>query len=85
MEMITYEHNYDSDISREEYELIRQDLENAKKRTKPLTYDLYDIFCAILYLGSAEKVKIIQIPPYSVQNASPAEEKGFDAGKKLLE
>ncbi len=138
MEMITYEHNYDSDISRGEYELIRQDLENAKKHTKPLTYDLYDIFCAILYLvkggiqwrllpqnfpkwqnvyyhfqtwskkgedgvsvldkvlsklvteirngdGRSDQTTFGIVDAQSVPNASPAEEKGYDAGKKLLE
>jgi len=41
---------YPSDISREQYELIKQHLENASKKTHPLDYDLYDIFCAILYV-----------------------------------
>jgi transposase len=43
-------HNYPSDITREEFETIREDLEQAKKATKPRKKDLYDIFCAILYL-----------------------------------
>lgn len=43
-------HHYPSDISREQFELIREDLENAKKKTRPRKTDLYDIFCAILYL-----------------------------------
>ncbi len=43
-------HNYPSDISREQFEIIRQDLENAKKKTKPRRTDLYDVFCAILYV-----------------------------------
>jgi transposase len=43
-------HNYPSDISREQFELIREDLENAKKKTKPRKLDLYDIFCAVLYI-----------------------------------
>jgi transposase len=43
-------HNYPSDITREEFEIIRKDLEGAKKATKPRKKDLYDIFCAILYL-----------------------------------
>jgi hypothetical protein len=43
-------HNYPSDISREAFEIIRGDLEQAKKRTKPRKKDLYDVFCAILYL-----------------------------------
>ena len=40
---------YPSDISREEYNLIREDLEGAKKTTRPRKYDLYDVFCAVLY------------------------------------
>jgi transposase len=42
--------NYPSDIMREELEIIRTILESAKKVTKPRKKDLYDIFCAILYL-----------------------------------
>jgi transposase len=41
---------YPSDISREQFELIRSHLESAKKVTKPRIYDLYDIFCAVLYV-----------------------------------
>jgi hypothetical protein len=41
---------YPIDISRESFELIREDLEAATKKTRPRTYDLYDIFCAVLYL-----------------------------------
>ncbi|MDR2527576.1 MAG: IS5 family transposase [Synergistaceae bacterium] len=41
---------YDSDITREQFVPISQDLENAKKTTRPRKADLYDIFCAILYL-----------------------------------
>ena len=43
-------HNDPSDITREQFEIIRQDLENAKKKTRPRKYDLYDIFCAVLYV-----------------------------------
>ena len=43
-------HNYPSDISREQFEIIRPELEGAKRKTKPRKYDLYDIFCAILYI-----------------------------------
>lgn len=43
-------HSYPSDISREQFEIIREDLESAKKRTRPRKTDLYDVFCAILYL-----------------------------------
>jgi len=40
---------YPSDITREQFSLIEEDLERAKKTTKPRDVDLYDIFCAILY------------------------------------
>lgn len=42
--------NYPSDITREQFEQIRMDLSTAKKTTHPRIYDLYDIFCAVLYL-----------------------------------
>ena len=41
---------YPSDISREQFEIIRKDIETAKKKTHPQKFDLYDIFCAVLYL-----------------------------------
>ena len=41
---------YPSDISREAFEAIRPRLENFRKRTKPKQVDLYDVFCAILYV-----------------------------------
>jgi transposase len=41
---------YPSDISREDFEKIRPELEGFKKRTNPRIYDLYDIFCAVLYV-----------------------------------
>ena len=43
-------HKYPSDISREEYEQIREELEQARRKTRPRTYDLYDVFCAVLYV-----------------------------------
>jgi transposase len=43
-------HSYPGDISHEEFEIIRPALESAKKLTRPREKDLYDIFCAILYL-----------------------------------
>ena len=42
--------SYPSDISQEQFEKIREELAGAKKTTHPRKYDLYDIFCAILYL-----------------------------------
>ena len=41
---------YPSDISRTQFEAIRPVLENFRRRTKPKTIDLYDIYCAILYV-----------------------------------
>ncbi len=45
---------YPSDIRREEYEEIREDLEGARKKTRPREYDLYDVFCAVLYVVQVE-------------------------------
>jgi transposase len=42
--------SYPSDISREQFEPIRSLLEGARHKTRPRRDDLYDIFCAILYL-----------------------------------
>ncbi len=41
---------YGSDVSRERFELIRPLLEGVRKRTKPRTVDLYEVFCGVLYL-----------------------------------
>ena len=41
---------YPSDVSREQFESIRELLEKARKKTKPRVVDLYDVFCAVLYL-----------------------------------
>jgi hypothetical protein len=43
-------HSYPSDITREEFDLIRKELEAARRKTKPRKVDLYDIFCAVLYV-----------------------------------
>ncbi len=41
---------YPSDINRQQFEAIRENLESARRTTKPRRVDLYDIFCAILYV-----------------------------------
>jgi transposase len=41
---------YPSDISREQFEQVKDLLETARKKTRPRIVDLYDVFCAILYL-----------------------------------
>jgi transposase len=42
--------DYPSNITREQFAIIRADLENAKKTTKPRVVDLYDVFCGVLYV-----------------------------------
>ena len=44
--------NYPSDISREQFERIKEDLEKAKKKTKPRKLDIYDVFNGVLYVMS---------------------------------
>jgi transposase len=41
---------YPSDMSRERFEQILPILEQARKRTKPRSVDLYEVWCAMLYL-----------------------------------
>ncbi|WP_235714536.1 MULTISPECIES: IS5 family transposase [Lactobacillaceae] len=42
--------NYPSNPSRQQFELIRPDLEAARQSTRPRKYDLYDLFCAVAYV-----------------------------------
>ena len=44
---------YPSDITREQFEIIKHDLQSVRKETRPRKYDLYDIFCAVLYVLKA--------------------------------
>src|ERR1700745_959248 len=41
---------YPSDITREQFELVRPLLEGARKRTSPRKVALYDVFCGVLYV-----------------------------------
>lgn len=42
--------NYPSDIRREVFEKkVQPVLEKARKKTKPRTVDLYEVFCGVLY------------------------------------
>jgi len=41
---------YPSDINRAQYEIIRELLESARMKTKPRQVDLYEVFCAVLYV-----------------------------------
>lgn len=38
-----------TDVTREQFELVRPMLEAARRRTRPRKHDLYDVFCAVLY------------------------------------
>ena len=42
--------SYASDISKEEFEESRPLLQNVRQCTNPMTVDLYEVFCAVLYL-----------------------------------
>ena len=42
--------SYPSDISREQFSTIEPLLIGARKITAPRKLDLYDVFCAVLYL-----------------------------------
>jgi len=128
---------YQSDITQEQFEKIRPLLESAKKRTKPRIIDLYEVFCAILYIlktgsqwrmlphdfpiwqsvysyfrqwkkketetsdslletilnqlvvedrlseGREEETSFLLLDSQSVKNTDTAENKGYDAGKKV--
>src|SRR3982751_5494548 len=41
---------YPSDISQMQFEKIRPLLEAARKKTRPRAIDLYEVFCAVLYV-----------------------------------
>jgi transposase len=41
---------YPSDVTPAQFLLIKEELEKAKKRTRPREVDLYEIFCALLYI-----------------------------------
>ena len=42
--------SYASDISKEKFKEIRPLLQSVRRRTKPTTVDLYEVFCTVLYL-----------------------------------
>jgi transposase len=41
---------YPSDISREQFARILPVLESSRKKTKPRTVDLYEVFCGVCYV-----------------------------------
>ncbi len=42
--------SYPSDLSRSQFAQVLPLLETARRKTKPRTVDLYEVFCAVLYL-----------------------------------
>ena len=42
--------HYPSDITRKQFNKIAPFLEGARKKTRPRTYDLYDVFNGVLYI-----------------------------------
>ena len=42
--------DYPSNITREQFALIKDDLETARKKTKPRKLELYEVFCGVLYI-----------------------------------
>jgi transposase len=42
--------SYPSDISRKQFEQVKPLLEEARKKTRPRTVDLYEVFCGVLYV-----------------------------------
>lgn len=48
--------SYPSDISREQFEIIRPLLESARKKTALRKVELYEVFCAVLYLPALQRV-----------------------------
>ena len=41
---------YPSDVTHEQFKRIESILTSARKTTKPRTVDLYEVFCAVLYV-----------------------------------
>jgi transposase len=80
---------YPSDITREQYELIRENVESSKKITRPRKYDLYEIICAILYIvkeGCTWRALPHDYPDYDIVYYYFSEwSKKDEAGKSLLD
>jgi transposase len=58
---------FPSDIGREQFSLVRDLLEGARRKTRPRKHDLYDVYCAVLYFlhtGSAWRRLPHDFPPW---------------------
>ena len=49
--------NYGSDVSREQFEIIREDLEKAKKATRPRKVDLRYFLCGLIHIENGKSVE----------------------------
>jgi transposase len=58
---------FPSDVSREQFDSVRDMLEAARRKTRPRKHDLYDVFCAVLYFlhtGNAWRSMPPEFPPW---------------------
>lgn len=58
---------FPSDLSRDQFEQIRDMLEAARRKTRPRKHDLYDVFNAVIYFldsGAAWRSMPAEFPPW---------------------
>jgi transposase len=56
-----------TDLSRDEFEAVREMLEASRRKTRPRKHDLYDVYCAVLYFldsGGAWRTLPAEFPPW---------------------
>ena len=56
-----------TDISRDDFDSVRDTLEAARRKTRPRKHDLYDVFCAVLHFlhgGGAWRSMPAGFPPW---------------------
>ena len=84
---------YPSDISPEQFEQVRPLLESVRKRTKPTTVDLHEVFNAMLYLLKsgcqwrmipAEFPKWYTVYSYFAKWSKPDQEAGHGVAPQFL-
>jgi transposase len=58
---------FPTDVTRDEFEKVRETLEAARRKTRPRKHDLYDVYCAVLYFldsGGAWRSLPPEFPPW---------------------